>query len=339
MPRALITHVAHLGVEIVVIIALPRREGSGIRRPYPLQRHRRRPAPRGGSVEIADQIIVPLDVQLGNGDGRLRPELRPPGRVRPERRGVTLPKRRRNQPPRLPQDILVGAGRGDGGGHQGRLARAPAFNKHAVLERAGGGLNKPVGAAIASHPRGGVAQLGHGMTGGAGVAAARPRQAQANLLWLRAGDPEQRDRFRRAEERLALLTGTQLRATFRRGEVQFKSLHRLGGIEQDLQPAGGNLRRRGLVVRLVKKPADFLLVPLARQLRHVLKGEPRFVNLRRRAQIPEIAAIEGKPQQVGFAPEQAAEQPVAQRHGFVPGADRGGELHVQRCVGQADGGG
>ena len=50
--------VGHLGVEVVVVIAFPRRQRAGVRRPDALQGHRRRAAARGGAVEVAHQVVL-----------------------------------------------------------------------------------------------------------------------------------------------------------------------------------------------------------------------------------------------------------------------------------------
>ena len=51
MPGRLVAHVGHLRVEIIVIIALPRRQGARVGRPDSLQRHGRCPETRGSAIK------------------------------------------------------------------------------------------------------------------------------------------------------------------------------------------------------------------------------------------------------------------------------------------------
>ena len=68
---ALVAHVSHLSVEVVVVVALPRWQCAGVRGPHALQRHRRR------AVEILHQVIVAQDVWLRKLDMGRRPEVVP----------------------------------------------------------------------------------------------------------------------------------------------------------------------------------------------------------------------------------------------------------------------
>ena len=61
MPGPLVGDVGHLGVEVVVVVALPRRQAAIVGGPDSLQRHRRRATSRGGAMEILDEIIFPRD--------------------------------------------------------------------------------------------------------------------------------------------------------------------------------------------------------------------------------------------------------------------------------------
>ncbi len=81
LTRRLISHVTHLGVEVVVVIAFPRRQAPRVRRPYSLQRHGRRAPPRGGPVKVTHQVVMLEQVRFGNEDLRTVPECGPPTAV------------------------------------------------------------------------------------------------------------------------------------------------------------------------------------------------------------------------------------------------------------------
>ena len=56
-----------------------------------------------------------------------------------------------------------------------------------------------------------------------------------------------------------------------------------------------------------------------------------------RALVPQVAPVEREAEGVVFAPDQAAQQAIAERDGFVPGLDGRLELRVEGRVGQACG--
>ena len=81
-PRLQVRPVSELHVEVVVVVALPRRQISRIGRPHALQRHWRRTAARRGAVEVLHQVVVPLRRPVGHLHPRCAPETSPPGGVR-----------------------------------------------------------------------------------------------------------------------------------------------------------------------------------------------------------------------------------------------------------------
>jgi len=275
-------------------------------------------------VKVTHQVIVPQNVRIGEADIGLRPESRPPVGVRGEGPVVAGFQGRRHALAGHVQRIRAIAVGRDRDRQQGLLRRAPAGDADAVLQVAGRFLDEPLGRSVAARPGGRITERGHGVAVRPGAAAAAARNAHTNLLRLRTRNAGQCDGLRRAEEDIHLAAAGQPGAALGRGQVQLEPLDLLRRIQRQLQPARRDLGRRGVTVRRVRQAADLGLILLADQLLQVGVREPRLVDLRRRPQVPEIAAVERQTDGVPLAPKQPAEQSVAQRNGLVPGGDRRG---------------
>ena len=128
---------------------------------------------------------------------------------------------------------------------------------------------------------------------------------------------------------------------FRGGQVQLERVERLRGVQRDFEPPGRELGGRGVV--LVVRVEDVVELRHAVLRDEALHGRPveavaDFEEALGRALVPQVTAIEREPEGMVLAPEQAAQQAVAERDGFVPGLDGRLELQVERRVGQARGG-
>ena len=106
----------------------------------------------------------------------------------------------------------------------------------------------------------------------------------------------------------------------------------LRGVERDFKPAGRELGGRALVI--VVRIKDIVELGHAVLRDEALHGCPvetvtDFEEAFGRALVPQVAAVEREPQGVVLAPQQAAQQAVAQWYGFVPGLDGRLELRVE----------
>ena len=118
--------------------------------------------------------------------------------------------------------------------------------------------------------------------------------------------------------------------TNRVGQIERKRIDALRWIERNLDPSARQFRGPGAVVGGVEAADQLRLVLLGHQPLDRLPRAIGPLELVLHAQVPQVAPIQGESDRVVAAPEQSAQQPVAQRNRFVPSVDRGREVQIQR---------
>ena len=232
--------VGHLGVEVVVVIALPRRERAGVGGPDTLQGHRRRTAARGGAVEIPHQAVLLKDVWLGDNETRTLPEAGPPGRVRGGQLIIVLLQRGLDSGARDGDWTFALRGGGDGHGDEGRIPETFPAGADGVGEAIGAGLVEPAQVA-------GLAGIGR-----------RVKQFLDRVRWTQpqvphgwTGDAHDGDwvtDLGGVDEGADLAAIAKAGDGFRGGEVQLEPFERLGRVQRNLQPACRELGGRAIII-------------------------------------------------------------------------------------------
>ena len=195
IPGGVVANVRHLRVEVVVIIAFPRRQAAVVRRPNTLQRHRRRAPPRGCAVEVAAEHGVILDGRLGHLKARLPPEVPPPRDVWLQHRRVPLGHGRGATPTGQSQRVRIVVAGSDRDRDEGFISGVARFETNAVPQAVRRVLHKPLRSPRLTVLGGRIAQPCHcaaaAGTSGAAVLV-RAGGNQQKLFRLRSGDAEQR---------------------------------------------------------------------------------------------------------------------------------------------------
>ncbi len=232
-------------------------------------------------MEVADQIVVPLDLWLGHTQRGLRPEAFPPGGVR---RPCRLPTGGQGGPDtvlRQRQRFSAVARGGDGERQHRRLADAGLSDTDAVAQAGGRLLHEPGKVAICAGLCFRVAQRAH-----------RGRGQQAESSGGRAGKVYQRYGAGRGEEGRGSLRFVQPGVARRARQVQLESPQACACRQGDLQPARGQLAGVDIAVVAVEDGVDLGRLLLLHQADEVGVGERLPVHARGRALVPEITAVQ-----------------------------------------------
>ena len=313
-----------------MVIAFPGRERAGVGAPHALQRHGRGATTGGGAVEIAHEIIVPEDFRLRHEDFGLFPELGPPLGVRLEL-GVVGGLEGGFDPG---LGDRLGAGALGAGGHgqreQGGVVHPLPGRADGIGKTIGAFLLEPAQAFGFTFARWAVAELLH-----------RIGREQAHLAGGGAGDVQEGDRLGYGagmDERAKFGAGLEPGDPFGGGEVEFEGFDGLGRVEHEFDAAGGQFG--GRIVVIVVGIEDLIELGHVGFGDHSLHGGPGEAVFDGEmfggwSFVPEIAPIQRTTHGVAFAPEQEAHRAVPERDSLVPGADRGGELEIERRVGKS----
>jgi len=330
-PGRLVRHVGHLRVEVVVVVALPRGQAAGVGGPDALERHGRRTPAGCRAVEVLHEGVVAQDVRLGDGDAGLAPEVPPPGHVRLEH--LLVAGGQGGCDPAVGHLHRVGSILRRGHRHgQERRVRAPRpAHAHAIAQALGGLLEEPLRAVVLAGLRSLVAEP-----------LQRGRRAQPQRRRLRPGDPDQSHWLGGAEEHLEPSFIAEPGPALGGGEIELEALDPLRGGQVDLQPPGGDLGGMGVAVGAVEDRVQLAVLPLGHQADHRGVVEVVPADALGGTLVPQVAAVEREPHGAAPAPQQAAQQAVAQRHRLIPGRDGGGQSEIQlfagRCRGTGRGG-